>query len=87
MSVDMETYLKEEYIRKGNHNDDHEVEGETWLYPCPFCGKKAEYVPVKNLINNATDYYIRCTGCQIETLAAYATKGLARKFWTRRVKI
>lgn len=69
------------------YNDDHDVDGETWLLPCPFCGSKAEYVPVKNLINYATDYYIRCTGCQIETFAAYSSKGLARKYWNRRFKI
>lgn len=70
-----------------SYTDDHDVDGETWLLPCPFCGRKAEYVPVKNLITNTMDYYIHCTGCQIETFSAYNSKGLARKYWNRRVKI
>lgn len=69
-----------------SYTDDHDVEGETWLLPCPFCGKKAEYVPVRNLISNTMDYYIRCTGCQIETFSAYNSKSLARRYWNRRVK-
>lgn len=70
-----------------SYNDDHDVDPALALLPCPFCGKKAEYVEVKNLINYATDYYIRCTGCQIETFAAYSSRGLARKYWNRRVKL
>ena len=70
-----------------SYTDDHDVDGETWLLPCPFCGRKAEYVQVKNLITNTMDYYIHCTGCQIETFSAYNSKGLARKYWNRRVKI
>lgn len=69
------------------YNDDHDVDPELYLLPCPFCGKKAEYVPVKNMVTHADEYYIRCTGCQIETFSMYNSRGLARKYWNRRVKI
>lgn len=70
-----------------SYYDDHYEEGETWLLPCPFCGGKAEYIEVKNLIDYGSDYYVRCTACQLETFKAYSTKALARKYWNRRVKI
>lgn len=69
------------------YNDDHDVDPELALLPCPFCGKKAEYVPVNNLMTHVDEFYIRCTGCQIETFHMYNSKGLARKYWNRRVKI
>lgn len=69
-------------------SDNIDYDGETWLYPCPFCGGKAEYIEVGNILNHySPDYYIRCTKCQLETFASYKSKGLARKYWNRRVKI
>lgn len=68
-------------------SDNTDYEGETWLYPCPFCGGKAQYIEIKSLINYTQEYYIQCTKCQIETYGTFPSKALARKVWNRRVKI
>lgn len=66
--------------------DDHDLDPELNLLNCPFCGGKAEYVEVKNLLTYTPDFYVRCTKCGIETHGMYNSRSLARKIWNRRAK-
>jgi len=66
------------------------VNTEIELFPCPFCGGKAEIKErYRRGVANRKMYWVECKACWVSQhhgdIGGYATKAKAAKAWNKRI--